>query len=54
MTLRHALFAIGWLAFGVLAFVGVARNEKPKQTHIQVVKTIIIPHKQFVHAGELR
>ena len=54
MTLRHILFAMAWLALGALSFIGVARNAAPKRPTIQVVKTIVIPHKQFVHAGELR
>ena len=54
MTLRHVLFAIGWLALGVLAFIGVARTEKPKCPTIQVVKTIAIPHREFKHAGVTR
>ena len=54
MTARHVLFAIAWLAFGALAFIGVARNADRKRPTIQVVKTIVIPHKQFVHAGVMR
>ena len=54
MTLRHVILASAFVLFGALAFIGVARNEAPKQTHIHVVKTIVIPHREFVHAGTER
>ena len=43
-----------WLAFGALAFGYYASKERPKPPAIQVVKTIVIPHHQFVHKGEMK
>lgn len=43
-----------WLAFGVCAFGFYASRQPPPPPKIQVVKTIAIPFKQFVHRGEMK